>query len=174
MSAPGGGDDDIRDRISAAPPRPRVGERAEASAVRAQWLHVLAIVLITSALIGFVTGTRGEEEPYRREARPAPVHGGPLPLAPTYAAIRESPLGPGRERHASSIEAMGRAHPAVTDEVPRATTRRCAPSSRAAPRCAPTTERRRASRTPSRPTDRSSAWPAIGRASASASTWRRR
>ncbi len=118
MSAPGGGDDDIRDRISAAPPRPRVGERAEAAAVRAQWLHVLAIVLITSALIGFVTGTRGEEVPYRREARPAPVHGGPLPLAPTYAAIRESPLGPGRERHASSIEAMGRAHPAVTDEVP--------------------------------------------------------
>lgn len=111
-------EDDLLDRISAAPPQPHGAERAEASAVRAQWLHVVAIGLITAAAIGFVTGTRGEQAPYRRDRAPAPELEAPLPLAPTYSDIRESPLGPGRQRHASAIAAMSRAHPRPTDDVP--------------------------------------------------------
>ena len=103
----------IGERISAAPPSP-LGDDPRAT----RWLHVVAIVLVTAALIGFFTGTRGEEAPHRRAAPPAVVLDGPTRLAPTYAAIRATPLGPDRDRHAAAIDALRADHPALGAPVP--------------------------------------------------------
>lgn len=102
---------------SASPKAPhRAEERAEAG-IRLQWLHVLALVLATAAVIGFITGTRGDQDPYRRPEHEAPredTEG--LALTPSYADIRGNPLGPNRDRHAAAIAAMRADRPALTDE----------------------------------------------------------
>lgn len=82
-----------------------------------QGLHVLAVVLATAAAIGFMTGTRGDQSPYRRPTDPPAESAEALALTPSYAAIRSHPLGPNRDRHEAAIAAMRSEHPALTDAV---------------------------------------------------------
>ncbi|GAB5549067.1 MAG: hypothetical protein SangKO_088270 [Sandaracinaceae bacterium] len=113
------GDDDVpSSRPSLSPPAPRPeDERAEASDLRPRWWQVATLVLAVAVAIGFMTGTRGDQHPYRRAAEPRETSVD-LAVAPSYAGIRGAPLGPNRERHAAALAAMAADHPGLMDAVP--------------------------------------------------------
>lgn len=97
------------------PPSPRVEEADQR--FHGTWLVVLGLGIVATAVVGFVTGTRGDQDPYRRPRNDAPeAPAGALGITPSYADIREDPLGPNRDRHAGALAAMRAAHPGVMDE----------------------------------------------------------